>query len=181
MLEVVAKLFYENGIRAVGIDRVAAEAGVTTTTLYRLFGSKDGLAVAYLEQADRLWFEWFERSAGSGAGGGAGQRAALEVLFDQLEEQANRADYRGCPFRMALAEYPNADSPIHQAASSNKRRTRQRFFDLAEEVGLPDPDVAADQLMVLVDGVCASATERSPDSPRGVTLRLVQQVLAARS
>ena len=55
VLAVASELFYWNGIRATGIDRVAAEAGVAPTTLYRVFASKDDLIGAYIERADRLY------------------------------------------------------------------------------------------------------------------------------
>jgi AcrR family transcriptional regulator len=172
VLDVATGLFYKHGIRAVGIDRVAAEANVTTTTLYRLFGSKDGLIVAYLEAADRRWFDWFEQTLG-------GDPAALESFFEKLEEQTGAVDYRGCPFRMALAEYPADDSGIHQVATSNKERTRQRFYEMASAAGISNPEMAADQLMVLVDGICASAAERSPTSARGIAATLVRHIVAS--
>ena len=73
VLAVASELFYWNGIRATGIDRVAAEAGVAPTTLYRVFASKDDLIGAYIERADRLYREWFEAAARAG---GAEARAA---------------------------------------------------------------------------------------------------------
>src|SRR5580693_7044872 len=66
VLAVASELFYWNGIRATGIDRVAAEAGVAPTTLYRVFASKDDLIGAYIERADRLYREWFETAARAG-------------------------------------------------------------------------------------------------------------------
>jgi AcrR family transcriptional regulator len=172
VVDVAGKLFYTHGIRAVGIDRVAAEAHVTTATLYRLFGSKEGLVVAYLEAADAAWFEWFEQTVGTDAAG-------LERLFEALEEQAAALDYRGCPFRMALAEYPTDTSGIHQVATSNKQRTRQRFYELASAVGVSNPERAADQLLVLVDGICASATERTPTAERGIAATLIRHVMSS--
>jgi AcrR family transcriptional regulator len=172
VVDVATRLFYAHGIRAVGIDRVATEANVTTATLYRLFGSKDGLVVAYLEAADTRWFDWFEQTAGNDAG-------ALESFFEELEEQTGAVDYRGCPFRMALAEYPTDASGVHQVATSNKRRTRQRFYEIVTAAGNSNPARAADQLMVLVDGICASATERSPASARGVATVLIRHIIAS--
>jgi AcrR family transcriptional regulator len=169
VLEVAARLFYAQGIRAVGIDRVAAEAEVTTTTLYRLFGSKEGLVGDYLRRSDARWFEWLERTAGDGG---------LVRFFDELDEQARVPEYRGCPFRMALAEYPSADSEVHHVAIDNKLRTQERFRELAASAGSTDPDAAAQRLMLVMDGICASAAERAPDSPPGVGPALAREVLA---
>ena len=63
MLGVAHELFYWHGIRATGVDRVAAEAGVAPTTLYRLFASKDDLVAAYIERAGLLYREWFDAAA----------------------------------------------------------------------------------------------------------------------
>src|SRR5215216_4265086 len=78
VLDIATRLFYCEGIHAVGIDGLAAKAGVTTATLYRLFGSKEGLIIAYLRRADQEWFEWFYRTVAEGG---------LPKLFDELEHR----------------------------------------------------------------------------------------------
>jgi AcrR family transcriptional regulator len=171
VLAVAGGLFHADGIRAVGVDRLAEEAKVTTATLYRLFGSKEGLVAAYLRREDQGWFDWLERTAA---------RDGLARFFDELDEQAREADYRGCPFRMALAEYPSRKSEVHRIAVDNKLRTRERFRRLASEAGAPDPDTVAEQLVLLMDGICASAAERNPDSPPGAGPTLARALLSAR-
>jgi AcrR family transcriptional regulator len=170
VLDVAARLFYAQGIRAVGIDRLAGEARVPTATLYRLFGSKEGLVAAYLARADQGWFDWLERTVAA---------SGLARFFDELDEQARHGDYRGCPFRMALAEYPAADSGVHRLAVDNKLRTRARFRELASAAGCADPDVIAEQLMLVMDGICASAAERPPGSSPGAGPALARQLLGA--
>jgi AcrR family transcriptional regulator len=169
VLDVAARIFGADGIRSVGVDWLAAQAGVTTTTLYRLFGSKDELVAAYLRRSDEVWFEWLERAV---AGGG------LPRFFDELDRQARAAGYRGCPFRMALAEHPAADSAIHRVAIENKRRTFERFRELAAAAGADHPEIAAGRLMLIMDGICASAAERGPRSPKGAGPQLVRELLA---
>jgi AcrR family transcriptional regulator len=168
VLDVAKRLFHAKGIRAVGVDRLAHKAGVTTTTLYRLFGSKDGLVAAYLERQDAEWFEWLEHTVGE---------HGLAGLFEQLDKNVREANVRGCPFRMATAEYPAGDSEVHRIAIDNKRRTRLRFRELASEAGAADPDTTADQLLLLVDGILASAAERTPNSPPGAGPELARQLL----
>ena len=101
VLEVAHQLFYWHGIRATGVDRVAAEAGVAPTTLYRLFSSKDDLVAAYIDRAFRLYRDWFDAAA---AAGGAAPRDRILAVFDALAEQVQPHQCRGCPFLMALAE-----------------------------------------------------------------------------
>jgi AcrR family transcriptional regulator len=171
VLAVAERLFHADGIRAVGVDRLAQRAKVTTATLYRLFGSKEGLVAAYLRRQDEGWFDWLERTAG---------RDGLAHFFDELDEQARQADYRGCPFRMALAEYPSRQSPVHRIAVANKLRTRERFRELASDAGARDPDTVAEQLVLLMDGICASAAERNPDSRPGAGPQLARALLSPR-
>jgi AcrR family transcriptional regulator len=54
--------FYRQGIGAVGVDSVVAEAGVAKATLYRHFRSKDDLVVAFLRRRDLRWREWLSDS-----------------------------------------------------------------------------------------------------------------------
>jgi AcrR family transcriptional regulator len=169
VLDVAAQLFYRDGIRAVGIDRLAAEAQVTTATLYRIFGSKDSLVAAYLRRADETWSEWLERSTAVGG---------LAQFFEELDEQACAADYRGCPFRLALAEYPSANSEVHRIAIESKRRTRETFHDLVAAEGAGDPEAAGDQLMLVMDGICASAAERGPGARGGAGAALARSIIA---
>jgi AcrR family transcriptional regulator len=171
VLDVAARLFYQDGIRAVGIDRLAAEAQVTTATLYRIFGSKEGLVAAYLLRADEAWTDWLERSTSAGG---------LARFFDELDEQACAADYRGCPFRLALAEYPSAESEVHRIAIESKRRTRDSFRDLVAGEGSRDPDTAAEQLMLVMDGICASAAERGRSARNGAGTALARSIIGAR-
>ena len=127
VLGVAHELFYWQGIRATGVDRVAAAAGVAPTTLYRLFASKDDLIAAYIERAGRLYREWFDAAA---AVGGADPRAAILGVFEALGEQVQPQQCRGCPFLMALAEFPDPAHPAHRAAVATKRWVRERLGQL---------------------------------------------------
>jgi AcrR family transcriptional regulator len=127
VLGVAHELFYWQGIRATGVDRVAAAAQVAPTTLYRLFASKDDLIAAYIERAGRLYRDWFD---GAARVGGADPRAAILAVFDALGEQVQPEQCRGCPFLMALAEFPDPAHPAHRAAVATKRWVRERLGQL---------------------------------------------------
>ena len=62
ILETADRLFYQDGIRAVGIDRIIAEAGVAKMSLYKHFPSKDDLILAVLQYREQSVLEFF-RSA----------------------------------------------------------------------------------------------------------------------
>ncbi|GAB3434928.1 TetR/AcrR family transcriptional regulator [Flindersiella endophytica] len=168
VLDVAAKLFYANGVHAVGTDRLASEAGVTVATLYRLFGSKDGLVTAYLREADQEWFNWLERTVEAGG---------LVHVVEELDRQAREADCRGCPFRLVLAEYPAADSEVHCVAVDTKARTLARLRELATSAGLAEPGPTAERLMLVIEGIWATAAERGPGSPPGAGPALARSLL----
>jgi AcrR family transcriptional regulator len=166
ILEVAHELFYWNGIRATGVDRIATEAGVAPTTLYRLFESKDGLIAAYVERAATLYKQWFTRASQAPAGR---PRERILALFDALAEQTQPQRCRGCPFLMALTEFPDPELPAHAHAVATKAWVRDRLRtltdDLAATTPVRDPAALADDLAVIVEGVYASAQGLGANGP----------------
>lgn len=178
VLEVANELFYWNGIRAVGIDRVAAAAGVAPPTLYRLFGSKDDLVAAYVERADRGYREWFNAAADAG---GQDPRGRILAVFDALAEQVQPHLCRGCPFLMALAEFPDPKHPAHRHAVAMKTWVRDRLgqltADLATAAAVSDPAALADQLSLVMEGVYASVQALGATGPARRARALAEHLL----
>ena len=136
------------------------------TTLYRLFASKDNLVGAYIERADRLYREWFDAAA---AVGGADPHDQILAVFDALGEQVQPQHCRGCPFLMALAEFPDPAHPAHGAAVAMKAWVRDRFGQLTAALArggrTARPELLADQLSLVMEGTYASAQALSADGP----------------
>jgi AcrR family transcriptional regulator len=149
ILAVASRLFYWQGIRSTGIDRVAAEAGVAPPTLYRLFASKDDLVAAYIRRNDAGYRAWFTAAASDG----------VLPLFEALLEQVQPEQCRGCPYLMALAEYPDHESEVHALAVATKAWVRDRLHELA------GADLLGDQLTLLFEGVYASVQALGVDGP----------------
>jgi len=179
VLEVAHDLFYWEGIRATGIDKIASEAGVAPTTLYRSFVSKGDLVAAYVEREDRLYREWFDEAIGSA---GPHPRERILALFDALAEQVRPDRCRGCPFQMALTEFPDLALPAHQNAVANKAWVRDRFGELTNELAetapVGDPDALADELALLMEGVYASAQALDATGPAARARALAEALLA---
>lgn len=176
VLGVARDLFYWDSIRATGVDRVASEAGVAPTTLYRLFASKDDLVAAYVGREDRLFREWFDAAVEAG---GPGPRGSILAIFDALGEQVRPERCRGCPFQMALAEFPDASAQAHRNAVANKAWVRERLGGLTEELADSDPEALADELALLVEGVYASAQSSDAGGAAARALALAERLLAA--
>src|SRR5688572_26408633 len=113
-------LFYEFGFHAIGLDRIIAEVGVTKTTFYNHFESKDALILAVLDERDRREFDaWLGMMRSRADGDPRGQ---LLVLFDILDEWFTQEGYRGCMFLNAAAQFPAPTDPIHLAAGRHGAR-----------------------------------------------------------
>ena len=147
--EVAAGLFYRDGIHAVGVDRVAATAGLTKRTLYRHFRSKDELIAASLRRAPRVHFPEHgspvERILGA---------------FETLETFLDGSDYRGCPYIIFTAELTEPGHPARRLIEHLLSKRRAWFRDRAVEAGLQNPDEVSEQLDVLFDGAAASGAKR---------------------
>ncbi len=151
LLEVASRLFYAEGIHAVGIDRVIAEAGVAKATLYAHYASKAELVAAYLEQQSLGWLEAVQKHAASHE---AGSSAAVLAPFAVLDERVRAADYRGCPFNNAAAEFPDP-GPVTTEVRAHRRRLRETFTNLAGDRG--SESALVDVLVTLYDGAMAAA------------------------
>jgi AcrR family transcriptional regulator len=166
ILEVTHDLFYWQGIRATGVDQIAQRAGVAPTTLYRAFTSKDDLVTAYVERADRLYRHWFEATLDAA---GPDPRDRILHLFDAQLEQVDPSRCRGCPFLMVLAEIPDANFPAHRQAVASRvwvgDAFRQMTADLAQIADVHDPEALANQLMLLFEGVYATAASVGRTGP----------------
>lgn len=179
VLAVTSDLFYWHGIRATGIDKVAAAAGVAPTTLYRLFASKDDLVRAYLESAEAGYLEWLDGALG------AADPAADRVVgvFEALLQVTDPVGFRGCPFLMALAEFPDPAHPAHVKAVQTKAAVRvrlRRLVDgLAAEVPVRDPEALADQLMLVMEGVYAAVQAFGDPGPARQAPAVARALLAA--
>jgi AcrR family transcriptional regulator len=159
ILDTACKLFYERGVRAVGVDLVVAEAEVAKTSLYRHFGTKDDLVAAFLAREDKdFWGTWDRVAA-------AQEDNALAELDAQLEwigKRVGRPHYRGCPQINVAAEFPEADHPARKVAARHKREMRARLKTIAERLKAKRPDELAGQLAVLINGAFVSSQMFEP-------------------
>jgi AcrR family transcriptional regulator len=149
ILQTADRLFYSQGIRAVGVDTIADEVGISKRTLYNHFPSKDDLIVAYLSRRIRPR-EMSERPS------------AEQILeeFDRLERSFAKGGFRGCPFVNAVAELKEPGHVANKIAFAFKEQRRIWFRDQLNRLGVADPEGLAMQLMLLVDGAIAAALVR---------------------
>ena len=177
LFQTAARLFYQHGYRAIGVDTIAAESGIGKMTLYRHYPSKDDLIVAFLRQSDEDFWEYFEQSTQ----GAPTAREKLLAFFEALQEYVVSPACYGCPFLNVATEYPETDYAGHQVALEHKQAVRARFNQLAKQAGARQPKALANALFLLMDGayVAARMFGPSPNSPAVSLTETVRQVLEA--
>jgi AcrR family transcriptional regulator len=161
LLRTAAELFYERGFHAVGVDLIVERCGVAKTTLYRHFPSKDALVAAYLEDANRAFWDWFEAAIDPTKA----PRDQLVGLFEALEHLATSPTCHGCIFQVTAAEFPEAAHPGHEVAVVHKQAVQARLAALATAADAEDPDALADALLLVMDGAFAAARMFGQHSP----------------
>lgn len=162
ILEVATRLFYWQGIRATGVDKIAAEAGVSPNVLYRAFATKDDLVAAYVARTSATGQARFDAAAEAA---GPDPRARILAMFDALAEEIRPEVFRGCACMMTMAEFPDPALPAHQSAVGAKSWVRARFGELAERMGVADPKTLADQLSIIWEGTNSTAQALGADGP----------------
>ncbi|MEV0587824.1 TetR/AcrR family transcriptional regulator [Nonomuraea sp. NPDC050310] len=171
IMATASALFYAEGIHAVGIDRIIAEAGVAKATFYHHFPSKDELVRAYIEDQGRL-----QRAAIAGVPGD-GPRERLLALYDALGEWSRQPGFRGCMFINAAAEYPDPAHPVRQAVAAQRAWFRSTVRDLVAAAGHPEAERIASILVLLRDGLAVGADLDDPEVLKGVVREAVLRAL----
>jgi AcrR family transcriptional regulator len=166
ILGVASRLFYDHGVRAVGMNRIITEAGTGKNLLYQHFPAKSDLVAAYLEQAS----ERRARAAATAiAAAGDDPREQLVALVAEVADTVRHPRFRGCAFRNYLAEFPDdevgeqaGEGAVDPAAVAHAQiaRTRTEIAARVARLGVADPDRLVEQLWLLVDGLYLQAAYR---------------------
>jgi AcrR family transcriptional regulator len=175
ILAAASTLFYEQGIRTVGVDAIAAAADVTKKTLYDRFGSKDRLIAAYLEQRDRTWHLFLDEQLA--ARNPATPEAVILVLFAALTDWL-AGSRNGCGFINASVELAAPDHPAMPVIVGQKRWMRSEFEAQAKAAGLADAGELADRLLLLHEGALVSYRVAAMTSAPEVAARAAADLLA---
>jgi AcrR family transcriptional regulator len=175
ILDTAYELFSRYGTRAVGVDRIIAEAGVAKMTLYRHFASKDELILAFLELRRERWtYDWLQAAVVSRASTAAER---LLAIFDVFGEWFAREDFEGCSFINVMLEVEDRSHPVRCASVAQLSEIRDFIIGLAEEAGIADTDQFARQWHILMKGSIVAAGEG--DAQAGSRARELGSLLLA--
>jgi AcrR family transcriptional regulator len=154
LLKAATALFFRYGINATGVDAIVEAANTAKATLYKSFGSKEGLVEAVLRAEGEAWRLWFSNALDCHPGS---PREKLAGVFDVLEEWFASGHFYGCPFTNAVGEFDKNDQRYKTLALAQKRVVIDHIAQLAEKAGIKDAPALANQLGLLVDGAIATA------------------------
>ncbi|MEA2913288.1 MAG: hypothetical protein QOJ15_5369 [Bradyrhizobium sp.] len=175
ILATASELFYREGIRAIGVDTVVERSGVSKTSLYRLFDSKDALIAAFAAEKDRLFWAWWDRLEERHAGD---PRALLEALLSGIALRIGHSTYRGCPFLNLATEFPDDKHPGRVVARDNKEEMRARLATIVAKLGVGDPNRTASQIALIINGAYATGLMAEPGDLRGDLVDAAMKLLA---
>ena len=174
ILETARNLFYRDGIRAVGVEMIAAEAGTNKMTLYRNFGSKEELIAEYLrgevKAVERHWDDLLARHS-------ADPKALILAWLKDMGALMTRPESRGCPMVNAAVELPDADHPGRKVIEQHKLAIRDRLAAACRQAGLAHPELLADQIHMLVEGAGVCLQSVGPDGPSHRLVKIVEGLL----
>jgi AcrR family transcriptional regulator len=170
-------VYYQNGFHATGMDKIAAETGISKTSVYKHFRTKEDLILAVLRLRDEKFRYWLIRRIEE-----LGETPAEQMIamFDALGEWFSEDGFRGCMFIKASSEYQEAGHPIHAQCAEHKRLLFAHMRELSEKSGAIDADMLARQLLLLKEGAIVTAHLGHTDDPAG-DAKLAAQVLMAAS
>ena len=176
ILDAAEPLFYERGIRAVGMAEIVAAAGTGKNVLYRHFPSKDKLVLAYLQRmAERLDATMDEAVAGlEGVPSGA-----LVAVIRQVADWVTDPAYRGCPFRNYLREMRDTTDAPGRFALAEVTGLRSRIDAIVADLGIDEPEELADRIWLVIEGLYASAAYGDRAEAATTAVGMVQELLAA--
>ena len=164
ILRTAYALFWRHGINAVGVDRIVSEAGVAKTSLYRHFGSKEGLVVAVIERHTDVWTRNWLQSEMERRGKTPAKQ--LLAIFDAFDDWFHEEPFEGCLFINTLTESHHYPMPVRDAAVAALAEIRALIAEVALVAGVRDAKTFAQRLQILMMGSITNALQGNADAAR---------------
>ncbi|MBP2561109.1 AcrR family transcriptional regulator [Neorhizobium galegae] len=179
IVETAYRLFTQDGFHATGIDRIIAEAQVAKMTMYRHFPSKEGLIVEVLDERFRRFEEQLDRMAALSKQ----PEGMIDDIIEWYGRWFNRADFNGCLFAHALAEYSSPGHPVFEAAVRQKESLRRRIVDILakQRMSGTEAETASTAILMLIEGATLMAEMGQGGKAIDAARKAVSDIIAAGS
>lgn len=178
LIKTAHDLFYQEGYHTVGLDRILAEVGVTKTTFYNHFESKDDLIIESLRWHDKWWQETFRGMLRRH--GGDTPRGQLLAIPDALNELFSDVVFNGCIFINVAVQFPLAHDPAHKLAADHKSAMEDILRELAGYAGADDPKALAQELSMILEGAYVTRQVTGCVETSEIARRLVRAIVEKR-
>jgi AcrR family transcriptional regulator len=175
LIKTAHDVFYGEGFHAVGLDRILAEVGVTKTTFYNHFDSKDALILEVLRWHDRWWQDTFRQMLRRH--GGDTPRGQLLAVPDALAELFATAQFNGCIFVNVAVEFPLPHDPAHEMAAQHKRAMEDILREIAGYAGAREPAALAKEMALLMEGAYVTQQVARDGAAVDVARRMVDRLV----
>ncbi len=167
MLETVTRLFHQQGYNATGVNQIVAESGVVKSSVYQNFGSKEGIAIAYLNERHRYWFEsLYDHIAVKRTG-----RETVLAAFDFICLMNAKEDFQGCAFLNLSSEISKENITIREVITNHKNDVRIFFQEQ-----LKYSEVNADAVYLLFEGALTESKLFRADWPVEAAKSIIQTI-----
>ena len=174
ILETANVLFYEDGIRNVGVDRIISASSVTKATFYKHYRAKDNLIVEYITARHESVRANVEEMIATSPDAEGVLRAFVAAIIAEIDTPG----FRGCPFINAAAEFPDADHPVRRVVTSHREWYVDTLAELLRDMGHPVPGDAADELLLARDGALAGGYAGDSVAASAALVRIANRVFA---
>ncbi len=182
LLTAAYDLFARHGVQAVGVDAIIERSGVARQTMYRHFGSKQDLVLAFLARREELWtYGWLAAEVRRRT---EDPRDRLLTIFDVFDEWFRTPGFEGCSFINVMLEHPDERHPLHRAAAAYLANIREFLIGLATDAGIAGPEPFARQWHILMKGSIVAAGEGDREAAlraRGLGALLLKEAQAGRA
>ncbi len=174
ILDTANELFYEDGIRNVGVDRIISASSVTKATFYKHYRAKDNLIVEYISSRHEQVRSDLEAIIATAPDA----RAALRRFIIAIVDDIDSPQFRGCPFINAAAEFPEAAHPVRKVVTAHREWYVETLSKLLREFGHPAPGDGADELLLARDGAMSGGYAGDSVAASTALVRIANRVFA---
>lgn len=174
IIEKSLEIFYRDGFHATGMDTLVAQTGISKTTIYKYFPTKQDLIMATLAHRDAVFLQWMGTRIDELA---SDPQDRVLAFFDVLAQWFQSPDFRGCMFIKASGEFQEAAHPIHKQSAEHKQLVLDLIEGYVGAAGIANPEQTARSLMLLAEGAIVTAHLGHTQNPANDAKRAAQKLI----
>lgn len=177
LLAVTSSLIDEYGVQGVGLDSILHEAGISKTTFYKYFESKDDVAIESIKYKSEAVFDAIDAELAVVLDGDPIKR--IRQFLEVWNKHLFKSDLHGCLFVKICCEFPNTNDARHQAGRVFPLKMHERLIDMGKMAGIGNPSLFADQVLLILQGYATFKFIHQRPNLESMAMDLVEKVIAS--